>query len=178
MTDETIEATGGALSPGLWARLWDFDPSAVVVVSPDLTVLGVNAAFCTLVGMPRAELIGQPLGTVLEDADVFRQVWEGARTVDGEIWEDRTRGILAHRRIVALPEHHAIACFAIDQRHLGRNRAEAIAFRREAVRQAREVIDRQMKVAQEIASLLGETTAESKISLLKLVDMVEGESEG
>ena len=32
------------------------------------------------------------------------------------------------------------------------------------------VIDKQMRVAQEIASLLGETTAETKIALLKLKD--------
>ncbi|MGN0795852.1 MAG: hypothetical protein ACI4MT_02715 [Christensenellales bacterium] len=31
-----------------------------------------------------------------------------------------------------------------------------------------EVIKKQMRVAQEIASLLGETTAESKVALLKL----------
>lgn len=32
------------------------------------------------------------------------------------------------------------------------------------------VIEKQMRVAQEIASLLGETTAETKIALLKLKD--------
>jgi hypothetical protein len=30
-----------------------------------------------------------------------------------------------------------------------------------------------MKVAQEIAGLLGETTAETKVSLLKIIEMVE-----
>jgi len=36
-----------------------------------------------------------------------------------------------------------------------------------------EVIKNQMRVAHEIAGLLGETTAESKVSLLKLIDMLE-----
>jgi len=35
------------------------------------------------------------------------------------------------------------------------------------------VINNQRRVADVIASLLGETTAESKVSLLKLVEMVE-----
>jgi len=37
---------------------------------------------------------------------------------------------------------------------------------------AQQVIDRQMKVAQEIASLLGETTAETKVILTRMKDML------
>ena len=38
-----------------------------------------------------------------------------------------------------------------------------------------EVIMKQMRVAQEIASLLGETTAETKVALLKLKSMLKRE---
>ena len=37
---------------------------------------------------------------------------------------------------------------------------------------AQKVIDKQMVVAQEIAGLLGETTAETKVTLSKLKDMI------
>ena len=37
---------------------------------------------------------------------------------------------------------------------------------------AQNVIDKQMMVAQQIASLLGETTAETKVSLSKLRNMI------
>jgi hypothetical protein len=43
------------------------------------------------------------------------------------------------------------------------------------VLKVREVVDNQMKVAQEIAGLLGETTAETKVSLLKIIEAVEQE---
>ena len=39
------------------------------------------------------------------------------------------------------------------------------------------VIKKQMRVAQEIASLLGETTAETKVALLKLKNTLAGEKE-
>ena len=39
------------------------------------------------------------------------------------------------------------------------------------------VIDKQMKVAQEIAGLLGETTAETKVTLTKLRDSILNEDE-
>ena len=38
-----------------------------------------------------------------------------------------------------------------------------------------EVIEKQMRVVQEIASLLGETTAETKIALTKLKDALKEE---
>ena len=42
---------------------------------------------------------------------------------------------------------------------------------------AQNVIEKQMRVAQEIASLLGETTAETKVALNKLKDVVIKEGE-
>ena len=41
-----------------------------------------------------------------------------------------------------------------------------------------EVIKKQMRVAQEIASLLGETTAETKVALLKLKKTLQEEEKG
>ncbi len=41
-----------------------------------------------------------------------------------------------------------------------------------------EVIKKQMRVAQEIASLLGETTAETKVALLKLKKTLQGDDGG
>ena len=41
-------------------------------------------------------------------------------------------------------------------------------MRKETMDTAQQVIDKQMRVAQEIASLLGETTGETKAALLKL----------
>jgi hypothetical protein len=54
--------------------------------------------------------------------------------------------------------------------HLRNLRAQTLA-------RAQEVISRQMKTAQEIASLLGETTAETKILLVKLMSLFEVEKE-
>ena len=42
----------------------------------------------------------------------------------------------------------------------------------ETVEMAQKVIDKQMVAAQQIASLLGETTAETKVTLTKLKNMI------
>ena len=45
----------------------------------------------------------------------------------------------------------------------------------DAVNMAQNVINKQMEVAQEIASLLGETTAETKVTLTKLKELIDEE---
>ena len=48
--------------------------------------------------------------------------------------------------------------------------------RLETVKMAQEVVDKQMRTAQEIAGLLGETTAETKAILSKVRDMMLDEN--
>ena len=49
------------------------------------------------------------------------------------------------------------------------------ALKMETVLMAQKVIDKQMTVAQQIASLLGETTAETKVTLNKIKRLMEDE---
>lgn len=62
-----------------------------------------------------------------------------------------------------------------EQQHQAQKLEE---MRHHTVETAQKVIDKQMRVAQEIASLLGETTAETKVALTNLKrSMTEAQSE-
>ena len=50
-------------------------------------------------------------------------------------------------------------------------------MRNQTIDATSEVIEKQMRVAQEIASLLGETTAQTKVTLTKLKQIVMQEDE-
>ena len=54
-------------------------------------------------------------------------------------------------------------------------REEIMKLKKELLEKSQEVINKQMRVAQEIAGLLGETTAETKTTLLKLIDLAKRE---
>jgi uncharacterized Fe-S cluster-containing protein len=56
-------------------------------------------------------------------------------------------------------------------------RAELDKMREETLSKANQVINNQMYVAQQIASLLGETTADTKIILLDLIKQFNQEKE-
>ena len=58
------------------------------------------------------------------------------------------------------------------------NKKKLEALRMHTVDTAQKVIDKQMRVAQEIASLLGETTAETKVALTSLKKSMEQGEDG
>jgi hypothetical protein len=56
-------------------------------------------------------------------------------------------------------------------------RKDFLELRAQTLQRAQEVISRQMQTAQEIARLLGETTAETKVLLMKLISLYQKEGQ-
>ena len=61
----------------------------------------------------------------------------------------------------------------VTEEEIAREKKENIS--RQTVEIADRVVDKQMRIVQEIASLLGETAAETKIALTKLKESINGE---
>ena len=71
------------------------------------------------------------------------------------------------------PEYNLVISIIKDITDETRREQELDKERRRTAELADQVIEKQMRVVQEIASLLGETTAETKIALTKLKDAIE-----
>ena len=74
--------------------------------------------------------------------------------------------------VVYMTENDAMLAFLTDISIEEQSKQEFVRVKEETLRKTQEVIDKQMRVAQEIASLLGETTAETKMSLKSLNELV------
>lgn len=70
--------------------------------------------------------------------------------------------------VILLPEHKTLFGVYKDVTESVEYNNKFTQVRDETLQTTDEVIKKQMRVAQEIASLLGETTAETKVALLKL----------
>ena len=77
--------------------------------------------------------------------------------------------------IVPDKESNMLICIMTDvtDEETARQRKEEIS--RQTVEVADKVVDKQMRIVQEIASLLGETAAETKIALSKLKESIKDE---
>lgn len=157
----------------LWKLIWEYDPNGLIVVDPDLYIKLVNPGFCRMFQVQQDDVIGQPASVILEDVEDFREVWRKNLVIRGKFREYPRHNLYVNQVIFPIEDEGIIASILIDISHELERKRELEKLKRETVKQVNEVVNNQMKVVQEIAGLLGETTAETKVSLLKIIQMIE-----
>lgn len=170
-----------AKSKSMWELLWDYDPNGLVVVDAQMNVQIVNPAFCKMfrIGQQNTgcrSVIGQSAEDLLGDLSDFKRAWEENCEIRGTETAYPEYNLYVKKVIFPVREENVVACILVDITHEWQQRNELLTLKREAIRKVNQVVDNQMHVAQQIAGLLGETTAETKVSLLKLLAMLEQES--
>ena len=160
----------------LWELLWDYDPNGLVAADPEMIIKVVNPAFCTLFKVRAEDVIGSELSEVLhEETKSFRQAWQENVVIRDQEKAYLNNTLYVRKVIFPIRDQNIVACIMVDLTPEWRRRSELREIRRRTITEVSKVVDEQMKVAQEIAGLLGETTAETKVSLLKLLRMLEKE---
>ncbi|NEP79107.1 MAG: PAS domain S-box protein [Okeania sp. SIO3C4] len=168
----------------LWQILWEYAPNGLIVVDTQMNITLVNPAFCKMFNVNQTEIIGQPASIVLEDLADFQKVWEKDEVIRGKEKKYQPKNqanseadiVYVKEVIFPIRDQNLIAGIMVDITHEWQRKKEMINLRNETVSKVNEVVDHQMKVVQEIAGLLGETTAETKVSLLKIIKMVNQET--
>ncbi|MCC7446942.1 MAG: PAS domain-containing protein [Anaerolineae bacterium] len=165
--------TPDTLRKSLWELLWDFDPNGLIVVDRDMKIVVVNPAFCRMFRVTTADVIGQPVETILDDVTDFENAWtqDSAKPAIEHVYPQYE--LYVRKVLFPIPDEDVVACIMVDLTHEWQQREEMLRLKRETIASINAVVDNQMKVTQEIAGLLGETTAETKVNLLKLIQMVE-----
>lgn len=156
----------------LWQLLWEYDPNGLIAVDTDLNIIIVNPAFCKVFQVEASEIIGKPASELLGNVETFTTAWEKNEVIRQDEIEYSQYHLYLRQVIFPIKDENIIACIMIDITSEVLRKQELMKLREETVKKVYEVVDNQMKVAQEIAGLLGETTAETKISLLKIIEMV------
>ncbi|GCL34187.1 hypothetical protein PA905_30440 [Planktothrix agardhii CCAP 1459/11A] len=156
----------------LWQLLWEYDPNGLIAIDSDLMIKVVNPAFCKLFNVEASEIIGKPVTEILGNVDHFKTVWETNQVIRGRETEYPEYHLYIREFIFPIKEENIIGCIMSDITAEMERKKETDIIKAETVKKVNEVVDNQMKVAQEIAGLLGETTAETKISLLKIIELV------
>jgi hypothetical protein len=157
----------------LWELLWDYDPNGLLVVGTDLVVRVVNPALCRMFKTAPEAAIGRPVSSPVDDPADFLAVWEENQPVKGREKAYPEHDLYVRKVMFPLRDQGVIACIMVDRTQAGRQKNDLLHLRMETVQRVSQVVNNQVRVAHEIASLLGETTAESKVSLLTLMEMVE-----
>lgn len=149
-------------------------PNAIFVTDKELRILEVNPAAEIKFLCKQEKVAGSKLSTII-DPQYFKEALQTKELVTGEV-SYPAYGLVAWQAIFYVEKEEVIiGIFAdITKEKLQRERLDRVT--EETLDKAQEVIDKQMRVAQEIAGLLGETTAETKVQLTRLMKLIQSEA--
>ena len=153
-------------------QIIDSSPNGIVVVDVSLNIVSFNAAFASMFSCTD-KLIGRPLSALMDPEDFEKVGAELEDRISGKTVAYSAYGLIVSESIYRLEgENMLIGIFAnitktkADEDRIARMRTETLA-------NAERVIEQQMRMAQEIASILGETTSETRVLLRKLTSLAQ-----
>lgn len=157
------------------AMVIENSPNGIVTFDEDMCVTELNPKAEQLFGVTRKDIIGEMIPALYGET-AFDEAMETRLPVEKKC-EGATEDIRVELTVIHIPRNHLFVAFAKDISDDEKNKSELETIRLSTVEVAQNVIDKQMRVAQEIASLLGETTAETKVALTKLKKSIKEISE-
>lgn len=150
-------------------------PNAILVLSETLEIRQLNNAACHLLGVddPHA-LIGEPVMRLLDPLP-FLELQRSGRAL-----QQKRLHLAAYKKhvdqtLVLDRASRLIICIMRDVTQEEAQREAREALSRTTIEVTDRVIEKQMRTVQEIASLLGETTAETKVALTRLKESLRYE---
>lgn len=159
-------------SPNL-SSILEHSPNGIVLVDEQARIEFVNPAFRKMFSTSEDDLAGRNVSELLR-SDCFDRA---IASVAGLSFRGKapTQNVYYRASLFRIEGEIRWCGIFIDTSEEERAREELQKVRQETLARAEEVILRQMQTAQEIAGLLGETTAETKVLLAKLMDLFRQE---
>ena len=142
-------------------------PNGIVLMSDDFTILDINSRAMRLLGVTEHDVRGMLAFDCFDCEEFISAVTKGKNVSKKRVFVNRTKKYI-ELSIVLLQEHKVLFGVMKDITDSVEYDEKLNAVKLETLATTDEVIKKQMRVAQDIASLLGETTAETKVALNKL----------
>ena len=150
-------------------------PYGLIVLNENLEVQQVNRAARKIMNIrASSDVLGEPVIRIL-DPTVFANVMSSGRSVrDQRVYLAEYKKYV-EQTVVYDPDSHLLVGIMRDITDDEAEREKKARINRQTVEVADTVVEKQMRIVQEIASLLGETAAETKIALTKLKESIGDE---
>lgn len=145
----------------------DNSPLCILALDSRLQILSANPAAQRLLAEEGQPLEGRPVEEVLPCGD-FRQVQDSGENLLDHTVEYESLGLTMEQSVIYIPRQGIYVVLARDVTREYAQQRELDKAKEEMLSMAQRVVDKQMRVAQEIASLLGESTAETKVTFTRL----------
>lgn len=157
----------------------DTTPNIILLVDADMKVIEANKAAKKYFQIPRDKNKELYLYELIDHTD-FLEVLNSHNSIMGKKVTNEGTGFTTSQNIVYVKDQNAVLGIFQDISKEEEKSRQAYKVKMDTIEMAQKVIDKQMLVAQQIAGLLGETTAETKVTLTKLRNTIlyDGEADG
>ena len=147
----------------------DSTPDYILIIGPDLMIRECNRRAQEMLGVGKEEALERFIFEFME-ADAVERVLSEKKSVYNEKIKLEDRSYT--RTIVYIPDIECVLLTFHDITREEKMREQHYKFKLDAMEIAQQVIDRQMMSVQEIAGLLGDNAAETKVTMMKLRDSI------
>lgn len=149
--------------------------NAIIVLNEAFEVQQINRAALQMMNIRAAsDVLGEPVVRILDPSDFIAVQQTGVPIKNKRVYLAEYKKYV-HETIVYDKHYHIYICFMRDVTTEENERAKKESISQQTIEITDKVVDKQMRIVQEIAFLLGETAAETKIALTKLKESISNE---
>ncbi|MDD6847854.1 MAG: [Fe-Fe] hydrogenase large subunit C-terminal domain-containing protein [Oscillospiraceae bacterium] len=150
-------------------------PNGIIVLNESLEVQQINKAARKIININSpSDVLGSQVICILDPSDFLEVKNTGKDIHDKKVYLAEYNKYV-EETIIHDKEYNMIVCLLRDVTEEEKERSKKEDISRQTIEVADKVVDKQMRIVQEIASLLGETAAETKIALTKLKESMSDE---
>ena len=150
-------------------------PNGILVLNEKLEVQQINHSALKLMNLRSdTNVLGEHVVRIL-DPNVFIDVLDSGHGIQDQKTYLAEYEKYVDQTVLYDKEYHIIICIMRDVTDIEKEHVRKDEFSRQTIEIADKVVEKQMRIVQEIASLLGETAAETKIALTKLKEAISNE---
>lgn len=154
--------------------IFDNTPNGLLVLNERLEIQQINPAACRIMNIRRpSDVLGSQIVTLL-DPKPFLDALESRKSVfQCAYLAEYDRYV--EEQVLYDQSYRMLFCMLEDVSDEAAEREKKAEMRRQTTEVADKVVEKQMRIVQDIASLLGETAAETKIALTNLKESMRDE---
>ena len=158
-------------------KVFNAMPGLLVTVDYNLKIIQMNQAATKLFNVPKKRrLIGKPVSEIMDDYSLASILAFDRNLMQDEIYLEAQKCYL-DRVMTNDKENKMILCIMKDITKERKHKDQIYHAQVEAARMADKLVEEQLKIVQQIAGLLGETAADTKVAVEKLKNTILLESE-
>ncbi|MDN5280513.1 MAG: hypothetical protein PWR01_4478 [Clostridiales bacterium] len=156
-------------------RIIETSPNGIVMLNEKLCIISMNPAFRKMFFCSEA-VLGKHV-SYLVDPQPFEKILTGSQSLIEETVNHAKYSLVAHQIIYQLQAEKQIVGIFVNITGSRKSQEQLDKLRASMIQQAREMLEHQIKMAQELAMHLGQSTAQGEILIENLLKLASAESE-